>query len=614
VGQDSTSYRTRPRSYDNLAPGPSNVPDSSDDDSNPSTEEDDTQMKGTHDFSYLARDMTEGGHRAISYLLHRAVNPSEKLLPDASNMNFRDIKLLSPQLQAEWLDTCRGELEDLHKRQVYDLVDLPAGRKAIANKWVFLIKSDGRKRARLVAKGFSQVEGVDYDEIFSPVIRYETVRMMFALSALEGMYMTGLDVKAAFLYGKLDEEIYMKQPEGFEIKNQNNKVMLLKRALYGLKQAALAWWKELEAFMKTQGFYRAHSDAGIFIYKDNRGRLVIALVYVDDGLFFGIDKSFVDKKKKACLKHWECRDTGDVTEFLGIRVTRDAGKIQLDQRKYLAKVLDRFQMTNAKIAQTPLPTGWNPTENKNAVNPVIRQKYQTVIGSLLYLMLGTRPDIAFAVIKMSQFSANPSQEHLDKAMYIMRYLVGTQDYSIVYDGVKAEGLIAYTDSDWAADQIKRRSTTGYFATLAGGIICWQSRLQKTVALSSTEAEYMALSDTSRQIKWIQSIFSELGFALKAIPICADNQGSIFIGSNPVQERRTKHIDIRYHYVRECIEEGDVSVVFIEGKENPADMFTKNLGATLFLKFRDSLGITFKSSEIANTCDDTCGGVLKQFIT
>jgi hypothetical protein len=299
---------------------------------------------------------------------------------------------------------------------------------------------------------------------------------------------------------------------------------------------------------------------------------------------------------------------------LGIRVTRDAGKIQLDQRKYLAKVLDRFQMTNAKIAQTPLPTGWNPTENKNAVNPAIRQKYQSVIGSLLYLMLGTRPDIAFAVIKMSQFSANPSQEHLDKAIYIMRYLVGTQEYSIVYDGVKAEGLIAYTDSDWAADQIKRRSTTGYFATLAGGIICWQSRLQKTVALSSTEAEYMALSDTSRQIKWIQSIFSELGFALKAIPICADNQGSIFIGSNPVQERRTKHIDIRYHYVRECIEEGDVSVVFIEGKENPADMFTKNLGATLFLKFRDSLGITFKSSEIANTCDDTCGGVLKQFIT
>jgi hypothetical protein len=459
-------------------------------------------------------------------------------------MQFQDIQLLSPQLKSEWLDTCRGELKDLCKGQVYDLVDLPAGRKVIANKWVFLIKADGRKGARLVATGFSQVEGVDYDEIFSPVICYETVQMMFALSALEGMYMTGLDVKTAFLYRKLDKEIYMKQPEGFELVNQKNKVMLLKCVLYGLIQAALAWWKELEAFMKTQGFYCAHSNVGIFIYKDNRGRLVITLIYVDDGLFFGIDKSFVDKKKQACLKHWECHDTGDVMEFLGIHVTRDEGKIQLDQWKYLQKVLDPFQMTNAKIAQTPLPTGWTPTENKAMVNPTIRQKYQTVIGSLLYLMLGTRPDIAFAVIKMSQFSANPSQEHLDKAMYIMRYLVGTQDYSIVYDGVVADGLITYTDSDWAADQIKCQSMTGYFATLAGGIICWQSRLQKTVALSSTEVEYMALSDTSRQIKWIQSMFSELGFTLKAIPICADNQGSIFIGSNPVQERRTKHIDIR----------------------------------------------------------------------
>ena len=232
-------------------------------------------------------------------------------------------------------------------------------------------------------------------------------------------------------------------------------------------------------------------------------------------------------------------------------------------------------------------------ENKEANNPTLCQTYQSVIRSLLYLMLGMRPDITFAVIKMSQFSANPSKEHLKKAKYILHYLAGTQDYSLIFDGQIGEGLMAYTDSDWAADQVKHRSTTGFFATLASGIICWQSRPQKTVALSSTEAEYMALSDTSHQIKWIQSILSEIGFTIKHIPICADNQGLIFIESNPVQERWTKHIDIRYHYIRECIENGDVSVVFIEGKENPADMFTKNLGATLFLKFRDSLGLTFE---------------------
>src|ERR1700733_4006563 len=384
----------------------------------------------------------------------------------------------------------------------------------------------------------------------------------------------------------------MSQPEGFVLKGQERKVMRLKRALYSLKQAALAWWKEIESFMKTIGFKRTSSDAGIFIYKDKKGRQVIAIVYVDDGLFMGLDKKLVNEKKHACMKHWECRDTGNVSEFLGMHITQHTQTITIDQQQYLKKVLERFNMINAKIAPTPLPSRYNPVENKESVNSVLRQQYQSVIGSLLYLMLGTRPDIAFAVIKMSQFSANPSKTHLDKAIYIMRYLVGTQDYKIVYNGKKGEGLQAYTDSDWAADEIKRRSTTGYFATLASGSVCWQSRLQKTVALSSTEAEYMALSDTGRQVVWIESLFQELGYNMQQIPICADNQGSIFIGSNPVQKRRTKHIDIRYHYICELIEDKKVSVFFIPGTENPADMLTKNLAAEKFLKFWEHLGIIF----------------------
>src|SRR5882757_1368220 len=445
-----------------------------------------------------------------------------------------------------------------------------------------------------MAKGFSQVEGVDFDEIFSPVVRYETVHLMFALASLEGMYMTGLDVKTAFLYGKLEEEIYMLQPEGFALKGKERKVMRLRRALYGLKQAALAWWKELESFMRTIGFVRTSSDAGIFIHKcPTTGSLVIALVYVDDGLFMGTNKKLVDEKKASCMKHWECHGTDTITEFLGMRIQQSAHKVTIDQRTYLNTVLQRFGMENAKASPTLLPMGYTPAKNNAAPDSNLRTRYQSVIGSLLYLMLGTRPDITYAVIKMSQFSANPSQEHLDKALYIMRYLAGTQNYSIVYDGEKSEGLQAFTDSDWAADLIKRRSTTGYFVTLASSVVCWQSRLQKTVALSSTEAEYMALSDTCRQISWIQSLFGELGFTLTRIPICGDNQGSIFIGSNPVQERRTKHIDIRYHYIRECIESDKVTVVFIPGSDNPADMFTKNLATIKFTKFRDSLGIKFE---------------------
>jgi hypothetical protein len=277
-----------------------------------------------------------------------------------------------------------------------------------------------------------------------------------------------------------------------------------------------------------------------------------------------------------------------------MRIKRRGKKILIDQTAYLNKVLQRFGMVNAKLAPTPLPGGYNPSENKGPVDPELRSLFQQVIGSLLYIMLGTRPDITYAVTKLSQFAANPSKEHLDKALYICRYLAGTKDYALVYDGASLKGLMAYTDSDWAADSIKRRSITGYFFKLANGIFSWQSRAQKTVALSSTEAEYMALSDTSRQAMWIKTLLTELGLTLKAIPIYGDNQGSIFIGSNPVQERRTKHIDIRYHYVRQCIEDKQVELMFIEGSNNPADMFTKNLGINKFSQFRAQLGLEFYS--------------------
>jgi len=193
---------------------------------------------------------------------------------------------------------------------------------------------------------------------------------------------------------------------------------------------------------------------------------------------------------------------------------------------------------------------------------------------------------------MSQSLANPSQDHLKKAMYIMCYLVATQDYHVVYDGRLNEGLIAHTDSDWASDPIKGQSTTGFFTSLASSIVCWQSHLQKTVVLSSTEAKYMAMSDTCQQIVWIQSLFQKLGYNLAPTPICGNNQGLIFIRSNLVQEQQTKHIGICYHYIHKCIEDGKVSVYFIPGNENLADMFTKNLGVIDFLHFRKHLSIKF----------------------
>jgi hypothetical protein len=238
--------------------------------------------------------------------------------------------------QKEWKSACREELESLRRRKVFELVDPPKNRRIIKNRWVFDLKSDGRKKARLVAKGFSQVEGIDYDEIFSPVVRFETVRMMVALAALKGWHISGLDVKTAFLYGELDEELYMEQPEGFKLNGQEGKVMRLKRAIYGLKQAALAWWKALDKSMAKIGFKRLASDSGLFY---NKEKSIVAIVYVDDVLFLGPNKSLLLSTKELFKSMWECRDLGDATEFLRMRIQRKAGKIYLDQADYLQKVL-----------------------------------------------------------------------------------------------------------------------------------------------------------------------------------------------------------------------------------------------------------------------------------
>lgn len=585
---------SRQRSSQNQ-PVPGGIPEQTEADSPTTPDENLHDSEDEVDHLVCARLAQEGGVKFLDYLLAKAITPADPESPDTSNIRewtYKDILKMPSEKQEEWRAACREELESLRKRKVFELVLPPKGRKVIKNRWVFDLKSDGRKKARLVAKGFSQVEGIDYDEIFSPVVRYETVRMMIALAALKDWHISGLDVKTAFLYGELDEELYMEQPEGFKIPGQQNKVMRLKRAIYGLKQAALAWWRALDKSMAVLGCTRLLSDSGLFV---NKEKTIVAIVYVDDVLFLGRDKAAIVSLKQRFMNRWECRDLGDAQEFLRMRIKKSNGRILIDQVDYLNKVLHRFSLQNAKSVPTPLPEGYQPKPNKASPDPEIRASFQQVIGSLLYIMLGTRPDIAFAVVKLSQFAANPTEDHLNRALYICRYLIGTSNYALVYDGKSDGGLVAYADSDWASDPITRKSTTGYLVKLAKGVFSWNSRAQKSIALSSTEAEYMSLSDTSRQLVWIRTLFQELGINLGPIPLCGDNQGSIFLASNPVQEKRIKHIDLRYHYIREIIRQKQIELFFIEGAENPADLFTKNLGRIKFLKFREQLGLEFYSS-------------------
>jgi len=286
----------------------------------------------------VSRLSREGGVSFLSFLVSKAVPVREEKEP--KEWTYKDmIGLPAGQLE-EWQAACQREIEILTKRHIFDMVVRPSGCRVIKNRWVFDVKPDGRKRARLVAKGFSQVKGKDFDQIFSPVVRFETVRLILALAALEGWFLSGLDVRNAYLYGELEEEIYMEQPEGFHARGKERHVLRLRRALYGLKQAGLTWWRALKKSMEELGFVNLDSDAGLFKCFDEASQtFIIAVVYVDDAIFLGPSKAAVEIMKKRFMEHWESRDLGELKEFLHMRIGRAGQSIYIDQAQYLQAVL-----------------------------------------------------------------------------------------------------------------------------------------------------------------------------------------------------------------------------------------------------------------------------------
>ena len=341
----------------------------------------------------------EGGVGFINFLLAKVISSDDfSLLPAISwvrEWHFHDILKFPKKVMEEWKMEYCEELESLCQCKVFELCNLPNGRKVVCNCWVFDVKPGHCKKAWLVAKGFSQKQGINYNKIFSPVVHFETMRMMLALSALEDWHIEALDVKTAFLYGKLDEEIYMEQPQGFRLKGPDAKKVL-------------------------------H-------------------FYVDDALFFGKNQRAIKKVKKTFMDIWECWDLSEAKEFLHMRIKCEGHKIYLDQTAYLTKVIECFGMSNARVATTPLLDGYNPTESKSTCSNKFWTEYQSIIGSLLYIMLGTCPDICYAITKLTQFSINPSKEHMDKAKYIICYLLSTSNYSLVFDGTSGKGLMAYVE-------------------------------------------------------------------------------------------------------------------------------------------------------------------------
>ena len=497
----------------------------------------------------------------------------------------------------EWKEACQYEIDVLAKNGTWELVNLPPGRKAVKSKWVFKLKSDGRYRARLVAKGLTQIPGIDFDETFSPVARFESLRMLLALAALEDWHIHQMDVKSAFLNGELEEEIYMEQPKGFIIAGQETQVCRLKKALYGFKQASRTWNLQFHGVLVGLGFTRTHADAGVYVRHQHGGEgIQIIILYVDDITLLGTSLEGIERTKKLLSERYEMTDLGEIQSYLGMRIVRDRGNrvIEIDQSGYIQDILKRFNMTDANTHSTPLPSGADVhlVKYSGQASSSDIKHYQSFIGSLLYIQIGTRPDIAFAVSRLAQYASNPSPQHLKLAQYVLSYLAGTKDMCIRYNGAEGDGLHGYSDSSLGDQTDDRHSTSGFVYLLADGAIGWSSRKQRTVAQNTTEAEYMALTDAANQAVWYQSFLEELGYTCdEPIPLHGDNKGAIDLALNPVTGRRSKHIDIRYHAIREYVERGTIRLERTPTAEMLADGFTKPLARRPMQSHNEDMGLT-----------------------
>lgn len=490
--------------------------------------------------------------------------------------------------KGEWLTAMAEEFESIEANGTWILVELPKGKKAVKCKWVFKRKRDAtgnieRYKCRLVAKGYSQIEGVDYQETFSPVIRHATFRFLIAIAAKMNLNIHHMDVICAFLNGDLEEEIYLEQPENFVKKGQEKYVYLLKKALYGLKQASQAWNKNVSNFLLSLGFEQSKLEHCVYFKISNNVILILAL-YVDDFFLLFNCTDSANKLKKELMLKYKMKDLGLISKALGINFKFEGQAIKLSQEQYIKKLLSDFGMTDCKTVNTPL-------EVKNKLvaeieEPLTDIPYQNLIGGLMYLVVSTRPDIAYSVSYLSQFNRCPSKTHWIQAKRILRYLKGTIDKCLVYTK-NVSDFTGFVDADWGGGE-GRKSFSGFVYFLANGPVSWAAQKQKVVALSSTEAEYIGITEASKDAVFLSNLHVEL-FGQSIHPLLYnDNQSALKMARNPIFHGKSKHIDIRHHYIRELIKNGRLTLKYLRTDEMTADIFTKALGSTKHIYFLDKL--------------------------
>ena len=491
-----------------------------------------------------------------------------------------------------WRVAIDAELESMSQQCVFTPATPPSGRKAIGCRWVFDVKADAnniiiRHKARLVVQGFKQKEGVDYFETFSPTVKIKSLKYLLAIAAQEDLEIKQLDFVTAFLNAKLNEDIYIAVPQGYTENLHGHNALLLNKALYGLKQASREWWLELNKFLNSLGYYASELDECLYMKVVNGQRIYLAL-YVDDTISMyptNLEQVWLEDKAKIAAKY-AIKDLGDCQWILHMELKRDRPNrtITLTQKAYIEKVLAEHGVTDANPCINPFLTeDVTVPPQKITVKPLNKEeheKYRSIVGSLLYAANITRVDIAYIVGVLARYCASPMNYHLMAAKKVLRYLRGTSDYQLIFKGSSKSdvqyNLVLYTDSSWGDNKDDRKSTGGHLSTINGCPIAWQSKKQSTTALSSTEAEYYALSATVREALFLRQWFRVYrGQQLKIpVEIKCDNQGAIQMSDHTTNHNRTKHIDIQHYFIREHVRQNKISVNYIKSADQLADILTK----------------------------------------
>ncbi|CAI7881681.1 unnamed protein product [Closterium sp. NIES-53] len=495
----------------------------------------------------------------------------------------------------EWKKAMESELKSIEENGTWELVELPEGRKAITSKWLFKIKSDAdgkieRYKSRLVAKGYQQKEKVDYKELFAPVVKPTTLRTLLAGAAIKGWVVKQMNVTTAFLNGVLEEEIFMAQPEGFD--DGSGRVLRLKKALYGLKQAPRQWYLKLRGVLEEIGFTPSTADHSLFMLGEGEQRSFM-VVYVDDILIFSPSSDLVKEVMLKLQDQFKCKALGDVSFYLGLHIERDVEKrcMRVHQRKYLEALAANFGQSGGHVA-TPFPSGFKCVKGpeEESVGEEDRRRFHSLVGSLMYAAVNTRPDVAFATGQLARVVQCPNEDQVAAEMRVAKYLGQTATVGLQYsavaqrcqkgaDGVEPEQLFltAFSDASFASESEDMTSVGGFICCIGGGPTAWESKKQVDQALSLVDSEYMALFCAVREIVWQRHLLAEFGEEQQGpTPLYCDSHGAIALAKNPVLHGLTKHMRVKWHWTRSMVAAGEVELHYVKRTGQPADMMTKRL--------------------------------------